>query len=133
MKNILYIDDEPEVLRVVKEALEHKGYRVLTTSQVAEFQRMLNAERVDLVLLDVQMPEQGGLDLFHDLRQRQKLPVLFVTGYPEEFSMQSSKFVKLWREEFWEGDTDILYKPFNDEVLFEKVASLIGRPSEDLV
>jgi FixJ family two-component response regulator len=82
-------------------------------------------------MLDVRMPQTDGFMIFKELKkQDRKLPVLFVTAYPKSFTMKSDEMVELWTRDFIDGNTDILYKPFNVEILYEKVESLIGRTDE---
>ena len=52
--------------------------------------------------------------------------MLFVTAYPGSFNMKSQEMVDMWQSEFADGMTDILYKPFDIDVLYEKVEGLIG-------
>lgn len=126
MKNLVYVDDEPKVLELVRVALESKGCRVFVTLHVDEFFRIMEEKPIDLVLLDIRMPECNGLDLFQDLRKWRHLPVLFITGYPESFSLRLPSLVDLWKREFAKGNTEVLYKPFNISMLVAKVESLIG-------
>jgi len=126
MKTILAIDDEPEILECYKEALELKGYVIFVTSDPAAGLRFLRENTVDLVLLDVRMPQTDGLDVYAKMRQFKKIPALFITAYPKSFTAESERVVSLWENEFSDGTTDIMYKPFTLETLFEKVESLIG-------
>lgn len=131
MKKILTVDDEASVLNVLKKMLGDRGYQVCATSNPLEIGRMLEDERPDLLILDVHMPEKDGLTLFRELKQHDRLlPVLFVTGYPNVFSVASEPMMKMWQEYFGDGNVDILYKPFLMEDLYEKVEMLIG-PSAD--
>ena len=132
MKNLVYVDDEPKVLELVRVVLEPKGYRVFVTPHVGEFFRIMEEQPIDLVMLDIQMPERNGLDLFQDLLKWRHLPVLFITGYHEAFSLRSPSLIELWKREFAKGNTDVLYKPFNISMLVEKVESLIGPSGETI-
>ena len=129
MKTILAIDDEPEILECYKEALERKGYAIFITSDPAVGLGFLRENTVDLVLLDVRMPETDGLDVYAEMRRFKKIPALFITAYPKSFTAESERVVRLWENEFSDGTTDIMYKPFTLEALFEKVESLIGEAS----
>jgi DNA-binding response OmpR family regulator len=126
MKTILSIDDDPWVLETLKDALTPHGYEVITTTSAEEAERLLNQRRIDLVLLDLGMPGKNGFTLFRDLVARQQVPVLFVSGCSRSFAANSEQFVALWTNEFTNGTTDILYKPFTLDALYEKVEGLIG-------
>jgi hypothetical protein len=60
------------------------------------------------------------------LKSFRKIPVLFVTAYPKSFTAASDEVVEMWRKNFADGTTDIIYKPFDLPTLFEKVEALIG-------
>ncbi len=130
MKRILCIDDEPAVLKSLRKALKREGYEVLVTDDPLEGLRILREEeRLDLVTLDIKMPEKNGFDLYREMRSFRKLPVLFATAYPRSFNLESESVVKMWETEFSDGTTDIIYKPFDLQVLFDKVEALIGGPN----
>ena len=107
-----------------------RGYQCTTTSNFQEFFDHLQHQPVDLVLLDVCMPQKDGFEVLRTLRLEKKVPVLFVTGYAGVFTLESNALLDLWQQEFAEGNTDILYKPFTIENLYAKIEGLIG-PCED--
>lgn len=126
MKNILAIDDEQPILDVLKDALNAKGYRVFTTNSAEELSQILKENEIHLVLLDVHMPNKDGFSIYKDIGTQRQVPVLFVTGYPKSFNGESREFTELWKNQFILGRTDILYKPFKLDLLYEKVEGLIG-------
>lgn len=128
MKKILAVDDENSVLEVLKDVLTDRGYDVTTTTNPDEALRKLQAEPVDLVLLDVVMPGKNGFTLCKELGSHRKVPVLFVSGCPKMFAPESEEFSDIWSTQFSLGCTDVLYKPFTLDRLYEKVESLIGSP-----
>ncbi len=84
-ETILVVEDEAEVLQVVKDLLERLSYRVLTASDGQEALSVYEAHRdeVALVLTDMVMPEMSGLDLFEALKGRDPdVRVVVMTGYP---------------------------------------------------
>ena len=131
MKKLLSIDDEPMMLKCLSRALKGKGYDLTVTTDPEEGLKMLK-EQDDfcLALLDVKMPGKSGFDIYRELMEFRKMPVLFVTAYPRAFTTKSSEVVEMWRNEFADGTTDIIYKPFNLPALFEKVEGLIGKPGD---
>ena len=79
---LLVVDDEPRIRRVVQMALEERGYRVLTSGSAEEAAGVLDDERVDMVVADLQLPGRSGLELLADLRtSRPDVPVVLVTAY----------------------------------------------------
>jgi PAS domain S-box-containing protein len=82
---ILLVEDDPEVLGVGKALLEHLGYAVLTAPTGREALELYDGHQAEigLVLLDMVMPEMGGLELFDELKARDsEVRVVLVTGYP---------------------------------------------------
>jgi CheY-like chemotaxis protein len=84
MKRILCVDDEPEILEIIKFDLELDGYTVVTASSVEEALRKLSEQAFDLVLSDVKMPGLDGKDFARALRARgDKTPFAFLTGFSD--------------------------------------------------
>lgn len=130
MKTLLSIDDEPAMLEVLSDLLSKSGYRVLTSTNAEDGLRIFRENTIDLVLLDIHLPRRGGFSIYREIMSHRHVPVLFVTGFPKSFTATSSEVDSLWKNEFMEGITDILYKPFSIDLLFEKVESLIGNSEE---
>lgn len=129
MKRILSIDDEPMILECIKEALSREGYAVEVTSDPDEGLRLLKErDDIDLALLDIRMPGRSGFDIYREYRKAKKIPAIFVTAYPASFHAGLDEVVEMWRTEFAEGETDIVYKPFDLTTLFDKIDALIGPP-----
>jgi len=126
MKRILHIDDDTALREVTQILLADKGYHVQSTGDVEEGARILQKEDIDLVLLDVEMPQKHGFVLYREIESRLRVPVLFLTACPKSFDATSSEFVAMWTTLFALGMTDVLYKPFPIESLYDKVESLIG-------
>ncbi len=129
MKKLYAIDDEPAVLNCLQKALQSRGYQLAVTANPAEGLEILKTDPdIVLALLDVKMPEKNGFEIYRELRSVRRLPVLFVTAYPKSFDVRSDEVIRMWKNEFADGTTDIIYKPFTVEQLFEKVEGLIGPP-----
>ena len=126
MKRILALDDEPSIVAFIKKALDNKGYETFIATDPDTFFRLFREQQIDLVLLDICMPIKNGFEVFKELRNNGKPPVLFVTADLGSFSVESKMAMDLWQNEFTEGTADIIYKPFDVATLHEKVMSLIG-------
>jgi len=82
-KNILVVDDERDVAEFMKDLLEDNGYSVTVAYDGAEAMQKIQNAPPDLILLDLQMPEATGTDLYRKLRHRSDLkdiPVIIVSG-----------------------------------------------------
>jgi len=132
MKKILSIDDEPSMLKCFSIALEGQGYATLSDCDPDRgIETFRNDPDICLVTLDVKMPKKSGFDVYKEMRAIRSVPVLFVTAYPRSFSTENDEVINLWKTEFADGTTDIIYKPFDLEQLYEKVAGLIGTPEDN--
>lgn len=76
--SVLLVDDEPLLIEELQEALEFEGYDVATASSVAEALSQTDKARFDLVVTDLKMPGQGGLDLIRALCGRTDAPRIIV-------------------------------------------------------
>jgi len=131
MKKIVSVDDEPMMLKCLEKALESHGYVLFVTSNPDEGLKVIKEDpNVCLALLDIKMPGKNGFEIYRELREFRKIPVLFVTAYPKSFTVKSDEIVDMWKSEFADGTTDIIYKPFDLKTLYEKVEGLIGTPDE---
>ncbi len=81
-ETVLVVDDEPRIRRIVEMALGDRGYRVLTAPSAEGAHDVLDQERVDAVITDLQLPGRSGLELLSDIRRADPaLPVILITAY----------------------------------------------------
>ena len=132
MKTILCIDDDAWILETLRDALAARGYRVLVTTSTNAGPGCLKCEEVDLVLLDYNMPRKNGLAVYRELRASENVPVLFVSGCTRSVDLKSESFRQEYEEELRGARTDVLYKPFTLDALYEKVESFIGKGTPTL-
>ncbi len=82
-ETILCIEDEPQMIDLIRLILEDRGYRVLGAEGGQQGLEMMRAEKPDLILLDLMMPEMDGGDVFHHMKEEVELrdiPVIVVTA-----------------------------------------------------
>jgi len=108
---ILAVEDEPEVLDVLRAMLSSAGHTVFTAASGREALDLFEREPVDLVLTDLGMPGMTGLALAAELKQRRTIPVLLLTGWADELDAVNAPSVDL-----------IVPKPFTRERLFDALA-----------
>jgi len=77
---ILIVDDDPGISRLLQRYLEEEGYRIYTASSGKEMREKLAESRVNLVLLDVRLPDDDGFTLVKELRALSNVAVIMVTG-----------------------------------------------------
>ena len=108
---ILAVEDEPEVLDVLRAMLSSAGHTVFTAASGREALDLFEREPVDLVLTDLGMPGMTGRALAAELKQRRTIPVLLLTGWADELDAANAPSVDL-----------IVPKPFTRERLFDALA-----------
>ena len=112
MNTILVCDDEADIVSALKIYLTAEGYRVLTAGNGRQALEILDRERVDLVLMDIMMPEMDGLSAVAKLREQSNIPVLFLTAKSEDTDMILGLNI---------GGDDYITKPFNPVELIARV------------
>ena len=118
MYNILVCDDEKDIVAALKIYLTAEGYQVLEAGTGREALDILDRERVDLVLMDIMMPEMDGLSAVAKLREQSNIPVLFLTAKSEDTDMIMGLDM---------GGDDYITKPFNPVELIARVRSHLRR------
>ena len=116
---ILVVDDEADIRRIIRILLESRGYRVLEAPNGRLAVETIRKEPdVDLILLDIMMPELSGIEASREIRQFSSAPILFLTARTQEQDKQ---------EAYSSGGDDYLAKPFSHGELLMKVDSLLRR------
>ena len=79
---ILLVDDDPNLLEIFKEGLEDLSFEVITATDGAEARKILDSQRFDCLVTDINMPKMNGAELVTYLRgEDSEIPVFFITGY----------------------------------------------------
>src|SRR5437016_9872923 len=115
---ILVVDDEPRIVQLVRDYLEHGGFTVLTASDGQAALRTARTGRPDLVVLDLALPGMDGLDVARSLRREGAVPIIMLTARTDE----SDKLVGLEL-----GADDYLTKPFSPKELVARVRAVLRR------
>ena len=116
---ILLVDDEPANLILLEELLHLKGYATVSAPSGDEALSMAQADRPDLILLDIMMPDLDGFDVCQRLRKDptlQTVPVIFLTALDDDTSRL--KGLEMMAD-------DYVTKPFNSRLLLAKVESVL--------
>lgn len=114
---ILVVDDEPEIVGMLKDLLSFKGYEVIDASSGEEALNILERETVDLILMDVMMPGLKGTDAARIIKIKYPdIKVIILTGHPDIGS-------SLLKENILDG---IFMKPLRAKELFDKLVSIFN-------
>jgi len=117
---VLVVDDEPQILRVMRASLPIRGYEVLTASTAEEALNQLSKQVPDLVILDLAMPEMSGLEVCRRVREFSSVPIIVLSAKGSE----SDKVAALDL-----GADDYVTKPFGMDELLARVRAVLRRLS----
>ena len=84
------VDDDPQTLRHVRDALAGAGYSPLLTGDHRELARVVRGEQPALVLLDLALPGADGIELMQTVPELSRQPVIFISGYRDAHRRRSS-------------------------------------------
>ena len=115
---ILVVDDDPQMLRYVRDALADAGYAPVVTGNHAELSRIIRGERPALVLLDLVLPGTDGIKLMEADSELADLPVIFISGYGRDDTIAQALEA---------GAEDYLVKPFSPTELVARVRAALRR------
>ncbi|MDQ3133640.1 MAG: response regulator, partial [Acidobacteriota bacterium] len=120
-RHIMVVDDDPDICALVNKAMSQEGHLVINASSGREGLALIDAQAPDLLMLDLLMPEQGGLEVLKILRSRPAtatLPVIVLTALDDEVNIRAG---------FDLGATDYLTKPFSIPQLAARVRACLAR------
>ena len=118
--NVLMVDDEFRMRKLVKDFLVQKQYKVLEAEDGEEALRVFqeNQNKIDIILLDVMMPKLDGWSVLRQIRQMSKVPIIMLTARGEE---QDELFG------FELGVDEYIAKPFSPKILVARVEAILNR------
>ena len=120
---VLAVDDDPNDLRYVRDALAGAGYAALVTGDPQEALGLMQAERPDVVLLDLMLPGTNGIELMKEILNVADVPVIFLSAYGGD---------ELVTRAFERGAVDYVVKPFSPTELAARIgAALRKRVAEE--
>jgi two-component system OmpR family response regulator len=116
--HVLIVDDDAEIRSLLSEYLRKYGFRVTTAADGRAMWQVLEAGRIDLIVLDLMLPGDDGLTLCRNLRAKSDIPVIMLTARGEE----TDRIVGLEM-----GADDYLAKPFSARELLARVKAILRR------
>ena len=114
----MVVDDEPKIVQLARDYLEHAGFTVVVAHDGKAALATARAQKPDLVVLDLGLPELDGLDVARTLRAESNVPIVMLTGRSEE----SDKLVGLEL-----GADDYVTKPFSPKELVARIRAVLRR------
>ena len=122
-RTILVVDDEPRIVELARDYLEHAGFTVSTAADGPAALDAVRRQRPDLVVLDLGLPGLDGLDVTRELRRQGSIPIVMLTARDDELD-------KLLGLEL--GADDYLTKPFSPRELVARVKAVLRRADRPL-
>lgn len=118
---ILLVDDEPDIIEILRFNLEHEGYKICTANDGQEAIKVAAKEYPHLIIMDVMMPNLDGIEACEHLRKDSRFAdtiIMFLTARGEDYSYVAA---------FDAGADDYVTKPIKPKVLISKVKGLLRR------
>lgn len=118
MAKILIVEDDKILNKGVTFALKKEGYEVVSAYSKSEGNEIISKDKIDFLLLDINLPDGNGLDFCREVRDKVNIPIVFFTANDTEEDMVKG---------FESGCDDYIAKPFSVEVLRHKVNAILKR------
>ncbi len=116
--SILLVDDDPQLIRLVRANLESVGHRVLAAMDARSALELVNMEMPDMIILDIMLPGIDGYELCQRIREFSDIPIIMLTAKVEDTDKVTG--LKL-------GADDYLTKPFSAQELLARVEAVLRR------
>lgn len=118
MQNILLVEDDKSLNRGITFKLIKEGYNVFSSENIQDAKDILKKTKIDLLLLDVGLPDGNGFDLCNEVRQTSNLIIIFLTACDEEIDIVTGLDL---------GADDYITKPFSLMILISKIKAQLRR------
>jgi DNA-binding response OmpR family regulator len=117
-KKILIVDDEMQIVQIVRDALEKAGFRTITAYDGEQALTLFRSERPHLMILDLMLPGMDGLDVARTIRKESDIPILMLTARTAEADRVAGLEL---------GADDYVVKPFSPRELVARVRAILRR------
>ena len=121
-KKIFIVDDEPQIVKVLKAYLEKAGYQVVTADDGKNALGIFQREKPDFLILDLNLPGLDGLEVCKSIRRDSNIPILMLTARVEE----ADKLIGLEL-----GADDYVIKPFSPREVVARVRTILRRAAAE--
>ena len=118
MKKILLIEDNEAIIMGLKYSLEQENFQVISAKTAKESKEKLDNKNIDIVLLDVALPDGNGFKICKEIKEKNDMPIIFLTAQDEETSIVLGLDL---------GADDYIVKPFRTRELISRIKSVLRR------
>jgi DNA-binding NtrC family response regulator len=116
--NVLVVDDDNAVCRIVERMLSHEPYQVQTSQSVADALRVIEQKAFDAYVMDYKLPDGSGLDVAERIRSKgSKVPIILISGYDTTFVASRAEKLNIF---------GFLQKPFSREMICNALKKAMG-------
>ncbi|MHC1685137.1 MAG: response regulator transcription factor [Clostridiaceae bacterium] len=122
--SILLVEDDTSLALGIEFSLKDEGYEVFTASTIEEGRSIFASQKVDVIILDVNLPDGNGYDLCKEIRTKSDIPIMFLTALDDEVNIVLGLEI---------GGDDYITKPFRVREFLSRVKALIRRNSKNTV
>ncbi len=123
MERLLIADDEEKIRAVIRKYAEFDGYEVVEAHDGMEAVEICRREKIDLIILDIMMPELDGFSACREIKRKKNIPVIMLSARGEEYDKIHG---------FELGIDDYVVKPFSPRELMMRVKAVISRNKTDI-
>lgn len=120
-KKIIYIDDDIEMIYLIKMILERKGYEIISINDGLESVEIIKKEQPDLVMLDLMMPNIDGWDIYHQLKSNEitsEIPVIIISAKAQPIDkVLGLQIAKV---------NNYISKPFRPQELIDSIENILN-------
>lgn len=124
MSNILFVEDNEMVAKGLIYSLKQNGYNVIHKSNVKETIDFIKKEKVNLVILDISLPDGNGLELYKNQIKNKNIPTIFLTAKDEEDDIVKG---------LESGADDYMTKPFSTRELIARINKILSKEKKNLI
>ncbi len=117
-QKILIVEDEPAIADNIKYALETEGFDTIYHAEGKNILPLLSRDRIDLIVLDIGLPDINGLELCKEIRKTHSVPVIFLTARADEIDRVVGLEI---------GADDYMVKPFSPRELTARIKAVLRR------
>lgn len=121
MSRILIIEDDPEIRKIEKDYLKSNGFEVVVAAEGKAGLLMVDTQKPDLVILDLNLPKMDGLEVCKGIRKLSSIPIIMVTARTKEIDESIG---------FDLGADDYIKKPFSPKIMVARVKALLKRAGD---
>ena len=115
---LLVVDDDPDMRTMLTQFMRQNGFITLPAVSEMDIRKHLTAERIDLILLDIMLGDENGIEICQSLRQDQDVPIIFISALSADRHRMNGYEV---------GADDYIAKPFNPQLLLARVKAVLQR------